>query len=83
MIGLVYVPAAGMSSTEVWVFACLCAFLPALMWAARAPRCRRILLALIGALLLSVPVAAAFWDPPDWCCQDLLPYGLCWIPWWC
>ena len=23
------------------------------------------------------------WDPPAWCCQDLIAYGLCWLPWWC
>ena len=80
---MIYVPRTVTLLPLLWTFALL-SLLPTLGWLLREPKRRRFVFALILALALSIGTASALgWDPPAWCCQDLVAYGLCWLPWWC
>ena len=83
MFALVYVAPDVTLLQVLWTFA-LVSMMPAFGWILRAPKRRRFAFALIVAIGLSTAAAGAVsWDPPTWCCQDLVAYGICWLPWWC
>lgn len=57
------------------------ALIPTVGWIARSPRARRVVVALVIASACAARSAsAAFYDFPDWCNPDWIPYMICW-PW--
>ena len=87
---MVYVP-HGLALAPTWWLWLSCALaialIPAAGWIARSPQRRRVVVALVVALVLSAGMASAAFPPEDmweWCCPAWIPYWICYpLSWGC